>query len=182
MGMGLPVAKNLRDQLGAAGKDMGRADTLRFNVLTYVVEENYEGAIKELKAFLERDFEYPKFKDRVERYIQHSIDLVNAIRAKRKFPGAQMLTMAKQQELNEKFVAHFSELQFMLKKVERIQNDVRLEDIRSTVWIVQAAITSAITIAIVAFLLDVNQGLLQTTVVVVDDLFKELTRWIFKSF
>lgn len=170
----------MKAELGAAGKDMGRGDTLRFNVLTYVVEENYDGAIRELKNFLEMDSEFPKFKERIERYIQHAVDLVNAIRAKRKFPGAQMLTIAKQQEMNEKFVAHFTELQMILKKVERIQNDMRLEDIRSTVWIVQAAITSAIVIAIVAFALDVNQGLWKTTTVVVDDIFLQFTNWIFK--
>jgi predicted RNA-binding protein with EMAP domain len=180
--MGLPIKKDLRSELGAVGKDMGQADTLRFNVLTYVVEENYEGAIRELKNFLERDSEYPKFRERVERYIQHAVDLVNAIRAKRKFPGAQMLTMAKQQELNEKFVSHFSELQFILKKVEHIQRDLRLEDIRSTVWIVKAAISSAIVIAVVAFLLDVNQGLMATTMIVVDDIFREFMNWMFKSF
>jgi hypothetical protein len=178
--MGLRIKKDLRAELGAVGKDMGRADTLRFNVLTFVVEENYDGAIRELKNFLEEDSEYPKFRDRVERYIQHAVDLVNAIRAKRKFPGAQMLTMAKQQELNEKFVAHFSELQFILKKVEHIQNDLRQEDVRSTVWIVKAAIFSAITIAIVAFLLDVNQGLMETTMVVADDVFRDFINWMFK--
>lgn len=181
--MGAPVLKNnFKPDLGVDRKDMGRADTLRFNVLTYVVEENYERAIHELKAFLERDFEYPKFKGRVERYIHHAIDLVNAIRAKRKFPGAQMLTMAKQQELNEKFASHFAELQHILKKVEHIQQDVRIDDIRSTVWIVKAAIHSAIAIAVVAFLMDVNNGLMQTTMLVVDDVFLEITRWIFNKF
>jgi hypothetical protein len=180
--MGLPVKKDFRSELGVEKKDLGRADTLRFNVLTYVVEENYERAIQELQKFLESDFEYPKFKGRVERYIHHGIDLVNAIRAKRKFPGAQMLTMAKQQELNEKFAAHFSELQSVLKRVEHIQHDVRIEDIRSTVWIVKAVIHSAIAIAVVAFLLDINNGLMQTTMLVVDDIFLEITRWIFAKF
>ncbi|MGZ5279584.1 MAG: hypothetical protein ACXWC9_06565 [Pseudobdellovibrionaceae bacterium] len=180
--MGLPVKKrDLKAEMNSISKDMGRADTLRYNVLTYVVEENYEGATRELKEYLETDFEYPNFKERIERYIQHANDLVNAIRAKRKFPGAQMLTTAKQQELNEKFVAHFLELQLVLKKVERIQQDVRIEDIRSTVWIVQAGITAMIVVAVVAFLLDVNQGLMHTTIVVFDDLFREFVSWIFSS-
>ncbi len=177
--MGLPLKRDMKAELGAVGKDMGRADTFRYNVLTYVVEENYDGAIRELKGFLEADSEFPRFRERIEPFILHGIDLVNAIRAKRKFPGAQMLTIAKQQELNEKFVSHFSELQGILKKIERIQNDLRLEDIRSTVWIVKAAITSAIVIAVVAFLLDVNQGLLQTTIVVVDDVFRDVVNSFF---
>lgn len=176
------LANNFKPELGVDRRDLGRADTLRFNVLTFVVEENYDRAIGELKKFLDRDFEYPKFRERVERYIQHAIDLVNAIRAKRKFPGAQMLTMAKQQELNEKFASHFSELQYVLKKVEKIQDDVRIEDIRSTVWIVKAIIHSAIAIAAAAFVLEVNRGLMRTTILVVDDLFQEITQWLFKFF
>lgn len=175
--MGFPGKKN--DELGKAGRDLGKADTLRYNVLTYVVEENYDSAIRELREFYNTESEFPKLKDRIERYVQHGIDLVNAIRAKRNFPGMKLLTVAKQQELNEKFVAHFGELTQVLKRIERIQNDLRLEDIRSTVWIVKAAITAAIAVATIAFLLDVNQWLLQTTVVVVDDLFKEFTVWLF---
>lgn len=180
--MGAPVlANNFKPDLGTAGKDLGRADTLRFNVLTYVVEENYDKAIEEMRNFLLQDFEYPTFKSRVDRYIHHGIDLVNAIRAKRNFPGAHMLTMAKQKELNEKFVAHFSELQFILKKVERIQTDVRIADIRSTVWVLKALSWSVFAVVVVAFLLDVNAGLLKTTIIVVDDVFRELVAHIFKK-
>lgn len=180
--MGAPnLAKNMKD-LTFDRSELGKADTLRFNVLTFVVEENYDRAILELNNFLSKDSEYPQFKERVERYIHHGIDLVNAIRAKRKFPGAQLLTMAKQQELNEKFFNHFSELQLILKKVEHIERDVKIEDIRSTVWIVKAAIHSVIAIAVVAFLVDINNGLMHTTLIVIDDIFREMTSWIFSKF
>ncbi len=173
------LAKSKKVKLDFDQKDLGRADTLRFNVLTYVVEENYEKALSELSYFLEKDFEYPKFKERVERYIQHAVDLVNAIRAKRRFPGVHMLTMAKQQELNEKFVAHFAELQYVLKKVEKVQQDVRIDDVKSTVWIVRTAIHCVVAIAVVAFLLEVSSGLLFTALHVIDDLFFKLSGWIF---
>ncbi len=180
--MGALKSQKFKPDLAVDRKEMGRADTLRFNVCTYVVEENYDRAIHELRAFLDKDFEYPKFKGRVERYVHHAIDLVNAIRAKRKFPGVQMLTMAKQQELNEKFKVHFTELQHVLKKVEKIQTDVRIEDVRSTVWIVQALISAAFVLAIAALLMDIKQGLLETTVIVIDDLFQEVTHWLFRKF
>lgn len=177
--MGVSIQQSNNIDLGKAGGDLGKADTLRYNVLTFVVEENYDSAIRELREFYNSDSEYPKLKERIERYVQHGIDLVNAIRAKRNFPGMKMLTVAKQQEMNEKFVAHFNELQQVLKRIERIQNDLRLEDIRSTVWIVKAAIYSAIAMALIAFILDANQWLLRTTVIVVDDIFRDLTIWLF---
>jgi hypothetical protein len=162
--------------------DLGKADTLRYNVLTFVLEENYEKAVKELRKFLATDFEYPNLRERVERYILHSIDLVNAVRVKRSFPGAHMLTMAKQRELNEKFINHLSELQFVLKKVEEVQRDVRMVDVRSTVFVVRAAIYSLIVIAAVGFFLDVQRGLFITAVTVVDELFQEFVSWVFRHF
>ena len=178
--MALPsLEQDFKPDLNIDRKDLGRADTLRFNILTFVVEENYDRAIHELNTFLEKDFEYPRFRNRIERYVQHATDLVSAIRAKRRFPGVQMLTMAKQQELNEKFRAHFMALQYVLKKIEKIQTDVRIEDVRSTVWIVKAFINSLFIIFLVACALDFHRGLFTTTVVVVDDVFQEITNWVF---
>src|SRR6185312_7473140 len=119
--MGLPAKKD-QFQLQVERHDMGKADTLRYNVITFVVEENYERAIQELRTFSEKDSEYPKFKEKTERYISHAIDLVNAIRTKRKFPGAAFMTMAKQQELNERFREHFNELQNILKRIEKTED------------------------------------------------------------
>lgn len=174
--MGVP---KLQAEFKVDRQELGRADTLRYNVLSFVVEENYESAIRELKKFAEKDSEYPHFRERSERYIMHSVDLVNAIRAKRKFPGVNSLTMAKQQELNEKFRTHFNELQYILKKIEKIQVDLRLEDVRSTVWVVRAVMNAAVAIALAAFILDVSRGLFKTTVIVIDDSFIRLTSWLF---
>lgn len=175
------MISDLRSDAAAEKSDAGRADSLRQNVLSLVVEENYDRAIRELKAFLEVDFEYPNFKSRIERYVHHAIDLVNAIRAKRKFPGMQMLTMARQQDLNEKFRTHFLELQYMLQKVEKIQRDIRLNDVRSTVWVIKALSTSVIVIALVAFAMDAHSGLIATVINVFDDLFLEASSWVIKK-
>ena len=181
--MGLKaMIKSFGPDMGFDRSELGRADTLRFNVLTYVVEENYDRAIQELRTFLESDFEYPEVKGKVERYIQHAVDLVHAIRAKRKFPGAQLLTMARQKDLNEKFRAHFSELQYILKKVEKIQKDVRLDDIRSTVWVVRALIASIMIITLVGLGLDAKDGLVDNILNVSDDVFHQITEWFFSKF
>lgn len=160
-------------------REMGSADTLRYNVITYVVEENYDRAIHELKSYLEADSEYPRFRERIERYIAHAIDLVNAIRAKRKFPGAASLTMAKQQELNERFREHFNDLQGVLQRVEKIQVDLKLDDVRSTVWVVKASVNAIFAIVLMAFLLEAGRGLFVTFWTVMDDYFMAATDFIF---
>lgn len=176
--MGLPARKQA-NQFQVDRNDLGKADTLRFNVLSYVVEENYERAVDTLNQFHEKESDYPKFKEKTERYVAHAIDLVNAIRAKRNFPGMKSLTMAKQQELGEKFASHFHELQYTLKKIEKIQVDVRIDDVRSTVWILKALVYAVLAIGVVAFALDVSHGLFNTTSVVIDDIFQGLTALLF---
>jgi hypothetical protein len=160
-------------------RDMGQADTLRYNVVTHVVEENYDLAIQDLRAFLVTDSEYPRFKERIEKYVYHAIDLINAIRAKRKFPGASSLTMAKQQELNERFREHFNELQDVLKKVEKIQVDLRIEDVRSTVWVVKALINAVFAVVLFAFFIEAGRGLFYNFWVVADDFLISITTDIF---
>lgn len=178
--MGLP-AKKENFKLNVDRSDMGKADTLRYNVLTFVVEENYDRAIHELREFMRKDSEYPKFKEKTERYISHAIDLVNAIRAKRKFPGAAFMTMAKQQELNDRFREHFNELQTILKRVEKTHVDLKIEDIRSTVWVLKAAVHAAFAILVIAFVLEITHGLGETAGVVLDDGVSQTLDWVFSK-
>ena len=170
-----------RSKLNVDRSDMGRADTLRYNVIVFVVEENYDRAIMELESFMKRDSEYPQFKEKIERYVKYGVDLINAIRAKRKFPGIHSLTIAKQQEITDKFHEHFNELQFILKKIEKIQNDVKLEDIRSTVYVVKAVVNAGFAIAILAFLLEGARGLMSNFYVVADDFFLGIVEEVFKK-
>ncbi len=176
--------------MGAAKKDnessvsfnrqnMGSADSLRYQVLNEVVESQYDRAVQHLDKFIKQDFEYPKFKSRAEKYIMHAIDLVNAIRAKRNFPGINSLTVAKQQELNEKIKVHFEELKETLEKVEKVQHELKVEDVRSTVWVVKALINALVAIVLIAFLNEAAGGLLKTLLIVVDELMIHSTSWIF---
>lgn len=163
---------------GIARADLGEADSLRFRVLSMVLDERYDGAIGELKDFMEEPSEYPNFKDRNQRFINHSIDLIYAIKAKRSFPGISSLTRAKQQELREKFKEHLRELQYSLKKIEKNQTDLRVADARSTIYVVRATWYSVVSLAVLGFFLDVSRGLAKTSYIVVDDLLTKATDWL----
>ena len=157
----------MTDELAA--KDAGKADTLRYNVVTFVVEERYDKAVEEMEKFLKTPSPYPGFHKAIERYISHGIDLINAIRAKRKFPGVHSLTMAKQQELNDRYHEHFNELQHVLKRIDKVQQDLKLQDVRSTVLVLRAIVNAAFTIAVAAFLIEAFKGLGNTAWYVVTD-------------
>ena len=159
--------------------DLGEVDGLRYNILTWVLDEQYDRAIAELKEFLERPSPYPDFQRRVTRYSYHSVDLIYAIKAKRNFPGIASLTRAKQQDLREKFKEHFKELQQILMRIEKVEMDLRISDNRSTIYVVRALSLAVLAIAILAFALEVRHGLAQTSFTVFDDSITTGTNWFF---
>lgn len=161
--------------------EFGKADSLRYNILNWVLDEKYDRAIQELRDFSQRDSEYPSFRQKVERLTSHSVDLVYAIKAKRNFPGLTSLTRAKQQELREKFKEHFRELEMVLKRIEKIQVDLRIEDARSTIYIIRALWFAGASIAILSFIIEIVNGLALTSTVVFDDLINKAIETVFTA-
>lgn len=164
--------------VGVDKSDLGRPDSFRYRILTWVLDERYDQALDELRSFLDEPSDYPNFKEKVTRFIHHSTDLIYAIKAKRSFPGINSLTRAKQQELREKFKEHFRELQYILKTVEKIQGDLRIQDVRSTIYVVRATWFAIVGILLMAFWLEVFHGLGKTTFVVMDDVFGQFSHWL----
>lgn len=150
--------------------EFGQPDSFRYNILTWVLSEQYDQATEALKSFVEDPSEYPDFSQKVERFVNHSIDLVYAIKAKRNFPGMTSLTRSKQQELRERFKDHFKELQWTLKKIEKIQHDLRIQDVRSTIYVVKAGWYALFCIVSLTFVLELVNGLGVTSWSVANDL------------
>lgn len=160
--------------------DIGKPDTLRYNILILIINEEYDKAIVHLKDFLEQKSPYPGFRIKVERYIQHAIDLISAIRTKRNFPGFNSLTRTKQQELKEKFKEHFQELKHVIKKIENSMEELRLNDIKSTKIVVQSFWAAIVVVALGAFLLDIFTGMGATIYHVFDEKIGLILDWFYK--
>lgn len=173
------MSSRFSERMQDSVRDVGQVDSFRHTILSMVATDKYQDAIDQMKIYLESKHEYPEFRTRAERYINYSVDLINAIKVKRSFPGLQNLAMAKQQELFDRAMEHFEDLKATLRKVEVIDVEVRLEDVRSTVWVVKALAYSVFAILVLAFLLEMSRGLLPAAGVVVDDLFGDFTNWIF---
>jgi hypothetical protein len=161
--------------------DLGRPDTLRYNILTLVINEEYDRAIKTLKEFLESDSEYPNFKLKVERYLLHSIDLIYAIRTKRNFPGISSLTRTKQQELKDKFKEHFKELRFMMKKIEDCMEELRLNDVRSTHIVIKAFWLSVVVVFVAGVSFEIVNGMGHSFEIVFNDYVESTIQFLFNK-
>ena len=160
-------------------RDLGPVESMRHTIITYVANENYQHAINEIKTYVESKRDFPQFAEKSERYTNYAIDLINAVKAKRSFPGLQYLGMSKQQELYDRAMEHFEELKQTLKKVEQIERETKLDDIRSTVWVVKAVIYSAFAILVLGFLIEVSRGVLPALSIVLDSLFGTITNKVF---
>lgn len=160
----------------------GRIDSLRKVILKKVVEGEYESAISELSRYVEMQSEYPTFFERSERYVSHCNDVIGAIDTKRNFPGLYSLPMSKQQEIFEKVMDHFEELKYYLKKIEVIEKDVKIEDLRSTVIVIKAVVYSVFLLLTIVFVKEALVGLLESFDYVINDYTNLFINWFFNLF
>jgi hypothetical protein len=161
-------SKNKR-KLGLSPDDLGKSDSLRHSVLQSVSRESYERAIDTIKMYVGSQPEFPEFKVRAIRYLEYGIDLVNGIKAKKSFPGLSTLPMNKQEELFSRAYEHFEDLKLTLKKIEKIEREVRLEDKRSTIWIIRAIVHSTAAIVVLGIFLELTNGTVLSVGLVVND-------------
>ena len=166
-------------RMQASVRDLGAVDSARHTILSHIATENYQRAIDELTAYYNSKVDFPQFEQRAQRYFTYAIDLINAIKAKRSFPGLQHLAMSKQQELFDKAMEHFEDLKLTVRKIEQIDRDTKLEDIRSTVWVVKAIIYCVFGLLVLAFLMELSRGILPAAWTVIDSTFGDVTNAIF---
>lgn len=133
-------------------------DELSEAVLNAVIEGAFDEAVDILHNFLNQPSPYPRFKIEMERIVLHCIDLVNAIRTKKSFPGMSSLTRAKQRDLSDRANEHFLELQKTISKMHRKVGRLKNEDSRSTLWVVRAFFYAMVVTAIAGFVLEVLGG------------------------
>jgi hypothetical protein len=153
------MQEELRRKLSESqNRDLGQVDSLRSAVLSLVVGENYDRAKEELLAYVELKSAFPAFQDRAQRYMQHCVELIQAIQTKRNFPGLTTLSLAKQQEIHEKVLEHFEDLKQHLKQIEKMEREQKLADVRSTVWVLRMLCCCAFVLLAVGLLVDIRDG------------------------
>ena len=177
-------AAEKRDENGSlklelSSSDMGRPDSYRYVILSLVGKEEYDKASAKIREYTESMPDYPNFKARSGRFLEYALDLVNGIKVKRGFPGFASLPGAKQRDLFERAMDHFKDLVATLKKVEGVESEVRLEDLRSTIWVIQAVVWCSFAIAVVMFMKEVSKGVLPSVDIVITDAANRFTDWLF---
>jgi hypothetical protein len=172
--------ESLRRKLQEAHRrDMGgRIGSVRASVLGLVVAESYDQAREHLGAYIEHKEAYPGFQQRAERYKQHCCELIQAIQTKRNFPGLASLSLAKQQEIHEKVLQHFEELKQNLKQIEKVEREHKVNDLRSTVWVLRAVCQVVAGLLVVTFIMDLQTGLFSSFFQVLNAALDDASTWV----
>jgi hypothetical protein len=116
----------------------GRLDGLRYTILSLVVDSRYDLAVAEISFYSNSEHKLRAFKIRAQRYLNHCEELIRAIESKIKFCQTRTITRSQKHHLYMMVMKHFHELTQSLMKIERIENDVRVSDLKSTVWVLKA--------------------------------------------
>lgn len=156
-----------------------KIDSLRNSILSYVVNENYEIAIRALESYVEDRGAYPEFQERAERFVRHCQELIEAVKTKRNFPGYASLTLSKQQELHDRVLDHFKELKYALRHMEKIEREVKIIDLRSTVWVLRSFVVTVGVIYSAAFFIDLRAGFFNAFINTTEYYIDEFTIWVF---
>lgn len=176
------MKSQMQASIKAATGAVGPSGSLRQSILTSVVEEKYDIAIQRLQEYIDSKPEFPEFRERCIRYSEYGVELIHAIRTKRSFPGWNALNMSKQKELFERALHHFEDLKATLTKIEVVEKEVRMEDVRSTVWVVKSVVYAISALLIFVFVREMTGGVLpaannvleSSTSTIVDVIFDKL--------
>lgn len=159
--------------------ECGSPSSLTYSVASMVVAGSYTHAIKEMEMYVSLKSEYPDFIKFSERLIEQCTGLIGEIEEKRNTPGKENMTMAKIQVINDSVMKIFDRLEHLLNKIEKIEYNQRMNDLRSTLIVVRTLSWCVLSIVILAFILEVYNGLATTTGSVADDMITEAVDWTF---
>lgn len=178
------VMTNMTSQMRASSAKpatggAGPQSIVRNTILTHVTEERYERAIESLNAYVNSRPEYPEFKRRAQKYVQYGTELIQAIEAKRSFPGWNVLNMSKQKDLFETALRHFEDFKATLGKIETIERDVKIEDVRSTVWVMRACVYSVCLLLAFAIAREITGGVIPSANILIDSTTSQVVDFIF---
>lgn len=124
----------------------GRANGLRHIILSSVVDGRYDEAIQELRLYEDMNSEIPVFRIQAERYFSHCEELIRAIDSKIKFAESKSITRTQKQDLHAMVRKHFVGLSESLRQIEILENNIKVQDVRSTVWILRSVMVSVLLI------------------------------------
>ena len=161
------------------GSQAETTDGLRNTILGAIAGEHYDRAVQDIDDYVESKSAFPEYRVRTARYVAQCKELIRAIQAKRGLPGVENLTMSKQQALSDKAMEHFEQLKLMLAKMEALYVEVKMDDVRSTVWVLKAIVYCTFALLVLGVSMELTRGVFGAADVLIDSAFGSFTNVVF---
>lgn len=139
--------------------EMVNGDTLAQVILSMLVDERFDSAISELNYYQKEKNEIPNFETRTKGYFKHCIEIVEKLKELANLPNFNNLRTAKQKEMREQMTALAKEVKDVLGRIEKVDYDLRVQDVRSTVWVLKTFSFCVLSLAFVTALVEALQQL-----------------------
>jgi len=120
----------------------GNPDSLTNAIAHFVMDENYERAVRELRGYQEYKASYPTYPERTNRLFDHVENLIDAIKSKKSLTRSGNITASKRKEIGSVVILHYKQLRGSLMRIVQVEQQLRMKDSRSTVWVIQALLVS----------------------------------------
>lgn len=137
----------------------GELDSLRHTILSYAASRRFDIAVREMEAYREMRSGMSHYIDRTQSLHEDAISCLEMM--KRIFGTGDLgvLPMAKRHEIFSRARHVFNDLSERLSRLEVIENNVRIQDTRSTVWFLRSIVFSVFAAVLVVSGLEAVQTL-----------------------
>lgn len=180
---GLKKIQKMEEDLVREVTASNRAGTLTHRILVLVAHKSYAQAINDIKEYVNiRSQDYGAFHLASHRYVVRISSIISAIEKQREVKGIENFTESKKQEVFEMVKTYLNELRNQIRGIENAEYSLRVDDVRSTVWVVWALIYGMFGVFTVAFVIDLATGAFHTSYVVLKDVFQQACAWIIDLF
>ena len=139
--------ENLQSYIAKEYADHKNTEGFRHDILTMVSGGKYRAVLAEIEAFREeKNRKMPFFEVKSSRYFRYIIQLIEAIEEHKSIPNFDQLPAGQQKKVHEQVFGYFDELNNTLKRVEKVIHDLKVQDVRSTIWVLK---TFSICVAVI---------------------------------
>ncbi len=160
-----------------------RVGSLSHRILSLIAYKSYQQGVQELQDYINmRSKEYSAFYLASHRYFLRIQSISMAVEKQRSAPNLENYPEAKKHEVYDLLKEYFKELRNQIKGVENAEYALRVEDVRSTVWVVRAMAFSVIGIFVLGFCLDLFTGSYSTIYYVVKGYYLTVCDWVVNLF
>ena len=176
---GLRKIQKMEADLIREVQDSERYGTLTHRILTLVAHKSYAQAIKDIQEYVKfRSKDYASFYLASHRYVLRLKSIILAVEKQMSKSGIENLTESKKHEVFEVIREYFKELRNQIRGIEGAEHSLKVDDVRSTVWVVWATTYSMVSIFVLGLILELASGSFNTVFFVLKDTYLRFCTWL----